>query len=272
MGHIFRRITELKPWWYLIAYLVAIFAFATAFWSCSNEFYHPYVIQEAPFKDESSWLKEEVTEPIRAVFSANSQLGDGFAIQAASVRIAALNITEYGVSLGVPILITKNDQPVLMAMLPLIIQVGIWKELPKADGTTNVEFQVAIDPQRVFPLPDESPSPAIPQQTWHEIQVRLKKIVGKIEVSQDVQETINSLASANRGYPNKIPGVYWRLVYLSAITITTVGYGDIVPISGLTRLLVAIEATFGIVLLGLFVNSVVSYGRPTVGSSKSKTP
>jgi len=46
------------------------------------------------------------------------------------------------------------------------------------------------------------------------------------------------------------------MLYLSTITITTVGYGDIVPLTGLSRLLVGLEATCGIVLLGLLVSSL----------------
>ena len=38
--------------------------------------------------------------------------------------------------------------------------------------------------------------------------------------------------------------------------ITALGYGDIVPISGYTRLLVGVESTFGVLLLGLMLNSI----------------
>jgi hypothetical protein len=49
---------------------------------------------------------------------------------------------------------------------------------------------------------------------------------------------------------------FWRLIYFSAMTITTVGYGDIVPITPCARLLVTIEAIFGVVLIGFFLNSL----------------
>ena len=51
-------------------------------------------------------------------------------------------------------------------------------------------------------------------------------------------------------------GDFGRMLYFSATTITTVGYGDVVPLSGLARAAAAIEATLGIVLLGLFVISL----------------
>ena len=51
-------------------------------------------------------------------------------------------------------------------------------------------------------------------------------------------------------------GAFGGILYFRAITITTVGYGDVVPLSPLARFLSAMEATFGVVLLGLFVNSL----------------
>ena len=45
-------------------------------------------------------------------------------------------------------------------------------------------------------------------------------------------------------------------LYFSVITITTLGYGDITPITDPARLLTAAESLIGIILIGLFLNSV----------------
>lgn len=58
------------------------------------------------------------------------------------------------------------------------------------------------------------------------------------------------------GDPCALSGFFGRMVYFSATTITTVGFGDIVPLSGLARLVVAIEAVSGWVLAGLFLNAI----------------
>jgi hypothetical protein len=62
--------------------------------------------------------------------------------------------------------------------------------------------------------------------------------------------------AATRGFPSGISGGFGRMLYLSAATITTLGYGDIVPLSPITRALVASEAVLGVVLIGLFLNSL----------------
>jgi hypothetical protein len=53
---------------------------------------------------------------------------------------------------------------------------------------------------------------------------------------------------------------FWRMLYLSASTITTLGLGDVVPITGTARALIAMESVMGIVLIGLFLNAL-SYER-----------
>lgn len=45
-------------------------------------------------------------------------------------------------------------------------------------------------------------------------------------------------------------------MYFSVVTITTLGYGDITPQTEMARSLAALESIFGIVLIGLFLNSV----------------
>lgn len=50
----------------------------------------------------------------------------------------------------------------------------------------------------------------------------------------------------------------WDFFYYSAVTITTLGYGDIRPISGIARLLSVIEVLIGIALLAIYVGVTIS--------------
>jgi voltage-gated potassium channel Kch len=61
-----------------------------------------------------------------------------------------------------------------------------------------------------------------------------------------------------RGFPYDSTGVFERMLYLSAVTITTLGYGDIVPITPMTRMFIWLEATFGVFIVGLFFNSLAN--------------
>jgi hypothetical protein len=62
--------------------------------------------------------------------------------------------------------------------------------------------------------------------------------------------------SISGGSPAPLEGSFLRFIYLSGATITTLGYGDIVPITDRARGLVVFEAILGIVLIGFFLNSL----------------
>lgn len=51
-------------------------------------------------------------------------------------------------------------------------------------------------------------------------------------------------------------GNFWEALYFSIVTITTLGFGDVVPSDGTGRLLVCLEAIIGIIIVGLFLNAI----------------
>lgn len=77
-----------------------------------------------------------------------------------------------------------------------------------------------------------------------------------MEIPTILNDKISNYASGMKGFASGISGNYIRMLYLSAVTITTLGYGDIVPVTTLSRLLVSIESVLGIVLIGLFLNAL----------------
>jgi voltage-gated potassium channel Kch len=73
---------------------------------------------------------------------------------------------------------------------------------------------------------------------------------------KQLQRQVTEYLAANKGFPWETTGSFLRMFYFSAITITTVGYGDIVPVTPLARTLVASEAILGVVVAGLFLNAL----------------
>jgi hypothetical protein len=59
---------------------------------------------------------------------------------------------------------------------------------------------------------------------------------------------------------NGIPPSYWgrfcRMLYFSTVTITTLGFGEIVPLAPATRFFVGLQAIGGVIVIGLFLNSL----------------
>lgn len=58
--------------------------------------------------------------------------------------------------------------------------------------------------------------------------------------------------------------------YFSAVTVTTLGYGDILPITDLGKSIAGIQAVFGISIIGLFLNSLSESRVKTINHSTSE--
>ena len=84
------------------------------------------------------------------------------------------------------------------------------------------------------------------------------KSPGFILIPVDLMDRLKAHVDALGGFPSRATGSFDRMFYLSAMTATTVGYGDIVPVTRQARLLVAFEAILEIVIVGLFLNSLAT--------------
>jgi hypothetical protein len=84
---------------------------------------------------------------------------------------------------------------------------------------------------------------------------------GVIALPQAVDDAMVGFWRAARGFPSAASNEIARFVYLSAMTITTVGYGDIVPLTDRARLWTAFEAVYGVVVAGIFLASLATQAR-----------
>ncbi len=85
-----------------------------------------------------------------------------------------------------------------------------------------------------------------------------------IVLDSDLNEMLKEYIKNNDGKPSlsKKSFFYYlkynftRMLYLSMVTITTLGFGDIVPLTTVTRMLIGLESTIGIVILGWFASKI----------------
>jgi len=87
-------------------------------------------------------------------------------------------------------------------------------------------------------------------------KVPLVEASNALHIDSETEDKLQSLIKANKGFPAKTAGSFFRMMYLSATTLTTLGLGDITPISNWARFLITLETILGIVFMGLFVNSL----------------
>ncbi len=74
--------------------------------------------------------------------------------------------------------------------------------------------------------------------------------------SENVLEKLQRFTEGDSGFTSDVSDNLSRMIYFSAVTITTLGFGDIVPVTPMARWMVTAEAVSGVVLVGLFLNSL----------------
>ena len=72
--------------------------------------------------------------------------------------------------------------------------------------------------------------------------------------SQDFGTKFDGWAAAQNGSTARLNGLFWRMFYLSSVTTTTLGYGDIVPLTTPARVLVSIQTILSIIAMGGFIS------------------
>ena len=133
-----------------------------------------------------------------------------------------------------------------------------WNVMHDANGSTSVVVLRLVFPYKRDRWLVEQIPRALEIFTVVDESDRYQDIL--VDMPFDNHLEIEALLFAAQGCPGYISGTFGRMLYLSACTITTLGYGDIVPTSSTTRALVGSEAVLGIVLMGLFLGSA-TYGK-----------
>jgi hypothetical protein len=123
---------------------------------------------------------------------------------------------------------------------------GLSVGLSTPGGSANEEPKRSpIAPPVSLLFPPPAPSLPLPDSS-----------AGTLSMSRGTYEELTHFYAAVQGDPSYASGVWLRMLYLSAVTITTLGFGDITPVSESARLCVALEAVLGVVLAGLFLNAL----------------
>jgi hypothetical protein len=84
---------------------------------------------------------------------------------------------------------------------------------------------------------------------------------GSLLIPLALDQRINHFFAEEGGDPAYASDPFFRMLYVSATSIATLGMGDITPVSNTARLLIALEAVLGIVFIGLFLNAVAARWR-----------
>jgi hypothetical protein len=259
---------------YALIYLLCIPGFAGIFHEMPDSFYHSTVQYEEELNREQDRIKDELKEIINDQWHTD-ELPPNARIEPKFIS----NGLGFGISSISNLKIRKIEAG---HHLSFILIVPFWggKTSPEKDYNIfryeHIPTSILIenDPLgRNLYYPDNISQSAhieleMPSEMFgmnlegnrKEILKALFPNTPEIYLRPRFVDKVKAFAAGSTGYASNVTGNFWRMFYLSAVTITTVGYGDIVPLTTSARLLVSIEAILGIVLIGLFLNAL-SYER-----------
>jgi hypothetical protein len=139
--------------------------------------------------------------------------------------------------------------------------------LPSRTNDNNSEElpRLVISEPAAIPIPESVLPFLMNEDAGHHYHLRVPK---------SLADRVSEFVQAANGFPSSVDGNWCRMMYFSVTTITTLGFGDIVPLTGVARALVALEAILGIVLIGMFLNALAArYRMPPPGSKQvGETP
>jgi hypothetical protein len=293
---VLRWLALASPGQLLLVYAGTILAFALLYTFIRRDFYHPYVKFEQPVVDDKQALGEALSAAFTEEFKKNDDLGDGVTFAGVSggmVRILGEQdyrllcsaefmvdrwrtgwpqgpyLTAAAIGMSAPpnnpcgrvaLVLFLHDEKghssIHFTAIPLLI--SAWPVL--GDRIDENENPVALHAKADVDRRAEETNLFGNDAQDREAALRaMQKAVERLRLSPELRQRVDNYTQAERGFPHSATGTFSRMLYLSWITITTVGYGDIVPMSTRARMLVGVEATFGIILLGLLVNSVIQW-------------
>lgn len=256
---------------FLVIYLLLIPSFALIYYFLPNHFFHTTIQQEVTFSDEKEQLAKQLCDELRP--KKESRFVDQstktiWSLMPKDIRFNSLQAEESG-KLSVkahtemqqyegtnPLWKSSNNFSILLYASP-------FKSIQTKDGKWIDLRYIEIDGFESAPISEFDLIHVF--SIWKKIEwlsppnfMEFMVIDRVIGTSRDLSKKLFGFYAASKGFPSGTKGNFWRMLYLSTVVITTLGFGDIVPITNTARILVVIEAIIGIILIGLFLNSLSS--------------
>jgi hypothetical protein len=277
----FGSILKVGPGGWAFAYVAAFIIYAIAYIGLSrfepHSFYQPAAQFEPRYQAEKTEVSKKLLDDIREMFGFTPEQRKkegGYRIYVNGVRINDFDIDDKGAAhLSVDLPICDFDMGCDKPNFPAYSYLIGFRATGKTDPTFKLYFEidnVSAKPYRIWSNhPDTKPD--LDEEA---VTAKIARVIGNRRLlfafssgSQTFQtfraeSELVGLIEETRGWPSPDTAEYAvRMFYLSAITITTTGYGDIVPLTSWARLLTGSEALAGTVLLGFFLYSLSAYRR-----------
>lgn len=253
---VFRTFGRIAPLYFLLTYLVLIPFFAGLYLALPlGSFVAPYAKSEPGAAADSRALAKifetviaahlQSLEDRRAKDHAGGLPDQSWRVFPDKLMLEKVNIVDDTIRMSYRLRMSQGNEEAIFPVLPIIIQSH---RVTNTDGSDNVLVDIRYDADAIISKPLSS-------------YVSKYNIFESLPIASLPHEDRERVANYIDGYggdPVAFSDKFARMFYFSVIVITTVGFGDIVPMTDRARALVAFEAMAGIMVAGLFINSIAA--------------
>lgn len=262
-----------------IVYILLLLGFAFGYWCLpGREFYHANVSRELTvieyknrfIKQIGKELQDAIAKSFQDHHGGNQGMIDNWRIDSNTFQVLFPEATEkdndveFSFKLDIKLSDTSGSHKSLF--IDPIVTFSATEDAENATGDeVNKTFIVDVPEvpywpkdkndhfiEAVFSIPSASMTRNSGYARQENHSVALPAV--RMPISKHLDNKILDLAQGMLGDPSKMEGHCWRMLYLSAVTITTLGYGDIMPLSTRARFMISLESIFGIVVIGFFIS------------------
>jgi hypothetical protein len=251
---------------YGLVYILLIPVFAIIYYYLPYHFYHSTVQYERSLSGDSEdilrGLRDEMIANLRRIHNpVDVPSPSGWRVDEELLDFHSLKVTGDEVSFSMTVQIENiNRKRDSWSLMPLIIKFP-WRDkystLSPGNETPNENKFITIE--GIPDVPDllgPKDRQEISRYLFPYGYITTGSDVVIMHISDELNNKLVSYTNAVQGFPSEMRGSFVRMFYLSAVTITTLGYGDIVPITTTSRLIISAESILGIVIIGLFLNAL----------------
>lgn len=245
-------------------YILMIFGFASAYYCMPGHFHHPTVKYERSMISDRDAIQDGLRQAM--IESYKQSYGGTTSLKAeewtANVTDLMLQGFRYDSGRFVGTIKLPHDPELSRSDFNTFGSDG------PSDPIFSIEMPYTVDEGGSIALLDPNDEPTIavavrsnqsdkPMERLISIKYPNGTVIkGSMKIPTTLYNRMLAHLAASEGFPGHASGSFWRMVYLSTVTITTLGYGDILPITELARALVAVEAIAGTLVIGLYISAV----------------
>jgi hypothetical protein len=257
-----RRIPKL-PLTLGLIYLALAPVFATVFVSLPAKSFHDSNLElEQPLTSDADQLLAALTRLIRpGVTTKWTTATARLHIDPASVRAAAIQADgnshllvelsgDYAGVTTMDVGIEGNFQE--------SIQIDVLERLISIapGGPETIAYPVSVVTPSGGPAAASQFAPPLPLLLKPQAGQVISPTSGLLTLTVGVNNRLIRFFNSLQGDPSQASGNWMRMLYFSSTTLTTLGLGDVTPVSSEARLWVWLEAIAGLVVIGLFLGSI----------------